>query len=306
MSSDLDLHGIYVPLVTPFRGDGSIAIEELKQLAVDAANDGAAGIVALGTTGEPATLRTEERTEVTAALRTICTERNLHLCVGAGTNDTRLAIENVSVAVENGADSVLVVSPYYTRPSEQGIVEHYKAIASASSVPVIVYNIPYRTGRGLGASSLLQLADVPNIAGVKQAVGGVDADTAIVLAQRRDDFFVLCGDDPYLYPLLCLGAKGAIGASANTCTAGFVELVRAHEAGDADLARRLHEALLPLTISLFSEPSPSVIKGVLHGMGRIPTARLRLPMTIASQSSVQAATSAMRTAKQHIDVLLEK
>ena len=284
MTSELDLRGTYVPLITPFTESDAVAYDEVERLTIEALDAGAAGIVALGTTGEPATLEEGEKKQVIEVIAAVCKDRGAHLNVGAGTNSTRSSLSTLEAAAAAGARSILSVVPYYTRPSEEGIVSHFETLAAASSVPLIVYNIPYRTGRGLGADSLLRLASVENIAGLKQAVGGIDADTLRLMAAKPDAFHVLCGDDPYIYPLLALGGAGAIAASANVCTAAFVRLVDAAHKGDEALARRLHETLLPLCTVLFEEPSPAVIKALLHANGKISTPNVRAPMTSASAS----------------------
>jgi len=179
------------------------------------------------------------------------------------------------------------------RPSEAGIVAHYRAFAEASPVPVVLYNIPYRTGRGIGAASILELARTPNIAGIKQAVGGIDADTLEVLANLPEGFSVLGGEDPYLYPTVLLGGTGAIAASAHVCTERFVAMIECGLAGKLDEGRAYEEALLPVVQACFAEPNPSVFKGVLHAQGRIPTPDLRLPLLTASTDSIDRTLAAI-------------
>lgn len=303
MTSELDLHGIYVPLITPFTEADAVAYDEVERLAVDALEAGAAGLVALGTTGEPATLEIDEKKQVIDIIGAVCKDRNAHFSVGAGTNSTKASVAAVEAACEAGADSILSVVPYYTRPSEAGIVAHFETLAAASGVPVIVYNIPYRTGRGLGAESLLQLAATNNIAGLKQAVGGVDADTLRLLANKPDGFHVLCGDDPYIFSLLNLGGAGAIAASANVCTSAFVQLVDYARKGDAAHALHLHETLLPLTTVLFDEPSPAVTKALLHATGKISSPSLRAPMTAASSQATQRAVDTFNAVQDVVAAL---
>jgi len=156
-------------------------------------------------------------------------------------------------------------------------------------VPVIVYNVPYRTGRGLGATSLLELAAAENVAGVKQAVDGIDADTLTVLAGSPEGFTVLGGDDAYLLPMTLMGAGGAIAASANLYTHRFVGMIEHGLAGEVAPARTQAEALLPLVRALFAEPSPAVIKALLHAEGRLPTPDVRMPLSNASAAAVERA-----------------
>src|SRR3989440_4403446 len=196
MTSDLRPRGVFVPLVTPFAEDDTVDLEALEQLAAAVLDDGAAGVVALATTGEPTSLTGAERDAVVATCARVCADREATLIVGAGTNDTRTTIErHEALADVPGAAASLAVVPYYVRPSEQAIVSHFELVAQRSPVPVVIYNIPYRTGRALGAQALLELAAVDGIAGVKQAVGGIDGDTLTVLASAPEGFAMLGGDD---------------------------------------------------------------------------------------------------------------
>lgn len=295
MASELNLRGVYVAAVTPFGRDGAVALDALEGLANGFLDAGAAGIVALGTTGESAALEKDEKQAVIDVCARVCAERNAQLIVGAGTNNTAASVAAVQALTGTPAlVAALSVVPYYVRPSEAGIVEHFKAVAAASPVPLLVYNIPYRTGRALGSASLLTLAGTPNIAGVKQAVGSIDLDTLEVLAGApRDGFAVLGGDDAYLFPTVLMGGAGTVAASANIATERFVAMIECGLAGKLDEGRATSEALLPLVKRLFAEPNPSVIKGVLHALGKIPTPDLRLPMTAASTAAVDAAVTAL-------------
>lgn len=295
MASELNLRGVYVAAVTPFAPDGSVALDALEGLAYGFLDAGAAGIVALGTTGESAALEKDEKQAVIDVCARVCAERNAQLIVGAGTNNTAASVAAVQALAGTPAlVAALSVVPYYVRPSEAGIIEHFKAVAAESPVPLLVYNIPYRTGRALGSASLLTLAGTPNIAGVKQAVGSIDLDTLEVLAGApREGFAVLGGDDAYLFPTVLMGGAGTVAASANIATERFVAMIECGLAGKLDEGRATSEALLPLVKRLFAEPNPSVIKGVLHALGKIPTPDLRLPMTAASTAAVDAAMTAL-------------
>jgi 4-hydroxy-tetrahydrodipicolinate synthase len=294
MASELNLRGVYVAAVTPFGRDGGVALEALEGLLHGFLDAGAAGVVALGTTAEAATLEADEKQAVVDLCSRDCTDRSAQLIVGAGTNNTAASVAAVQALAGTPAlVAALSVVPYYVRPSEAGIVEHFKAVAAASPVPLVVYNIPYRTGRALGSASLLTLAAEPNIAGVKQAVGSIDLDTLEVLAGSPPGFAVLGGDDAYLFPTVLMGGAGTVAASANIETGRFVAMIECGLAGKLDEGRAHAEALLPLVKRLFAEPNPSVIKGVLHAQGKIPTPSLRLPMTPASTAAVDAAMTAL-------------
>jgi 4-hydroxy-tetrahydrodipicolinate synthase len=284
--------GLFVPLITPFTDGGELATEALEKLAHGVIDDGAAGLVALGTTGEPATLTGAERHAVLDVTARVCRERGAVLIAGAGSSDTaRTARELRDLAAWPEVGAALTVVPYYTRPSEEGVVAHFTTLAAASPVPLVVYNIPYRTGRVLSAETLLRLASVPGIAGLKHAAGAVDQDTVVMMAGKPAGFAVLAGDDVFASPLLALGAAGGILASAHLRTAEFAALVAAWHSGELEPARELGHRLAPLSAALFAEPSPAVIKGALHALGRIPSPAVRLPLLPAGRETVRAALS---------------
>jgi 4-hydroxy-tetrahydrodipicolinate synthase len=284
------LEGVFVPAVAPFDEAGRVDVACLERLVAGFLDDGAAGIVALGTTGEASALDDAERREVVAACSRVCADRGAPLIVGAGTNDTRTTIaRHEELADVPGVVASLAVVPYYVRPSEPGVVAHFTELAERSPVPLVLYNVPYRTGRGLGPGALLELAAHPRVVGVKQAVGGVDADTLRLLAAVPEDFAVLGGDDAYLLPVVLMGGAGAIAAAAHVRTADFARMIDDGLAGRVAEARARAEALLPVVLALFAEPNPAVIKGVLHAQGRIPTPDVRLPLTPASKPAVEDA-----------------
>ena len=196
----------------------------------------------------------------------------------------------------DGVTAALCVVPYYLRPSQAGIVAHFEAVADASPVPLVLYNIPSRTGRRLELDGLLRLANHPNVAGVKHSVGSIDDATLALLADAPPGFSILGGDDPLLFPLVLLGGTGAIAASAHVCTGRWVELAECALAGKVDEGRVHHEALLPVAAAGFAEPNPAVFKGVLAAQGLIPTPDVRLPMTSASPGAVEAALEAIAAA----------
>ena len=297
MAGDLDLRGVWVPLITPFAADGSVDVAAIERLCTELLDSGVTGIVALGTTGEPTALDEAEKHAVVDTCARVCGARNAPLIIGTGTNSTTGTIAATqAVASVPGLVAALVVVPYYVRPSEAGIVEHFKAVAAASPVPLVIYNIPYRTGRGLGSASLLELASTDNIVAVKQSVGAIESETLTVLRNAPRGFHVLSGEDALLYPLVLMGAHGGITASSHVCTARFVEMVECGLAGKLDDGRAHAEALLPVVQAGFVEPNPAVFKGVLHAQGRIASPALRLPMTAASSASVDACLAAISAA----------
>ncbi len=289
---DMELTGLYVPLVTPFTADSNLDTDALATHADAVLQQGAAGVIALGTTGEPATLDSAERRRVVEVCAEVCAARDAPLMVGAGSNSTA-----ESVAALEGLDlraaAALVAVPSYTRPSQDGIVEHFRRLSASTRVPLLVYNVPYRTGVALSAQTLHRLAQLPNVVGVKQCVGAIDETTIALLSDEGSDMSVLAGDDLFAGPLIALGARGAIMASGNVAPRAYAELVDAWLHGPSDRARRLHGTLVPLTRALFAEPNPAVIKGVLAAQGRIPSASVRLPLLRASRTGITAALDAL-------------
>ncbi|RDI66426.1 4-hydroxy-tetrahydrodipicolinate synthase [Nocardia pseudobrasiliensis] len=282
--------GLYIPLITPFTAQGELAAEALEALAHDLLDAGAAGLVALGTTGEPATLTAAERRRVLDICGRVCAERRVPLIAGTGSNATADSVRALA-ELDSRVTAALTVVPYYTRPSEEGVVAHFRAMAAASPVPLLVYNIPYRTGRTLGVETLCRLAELPNVAGFKHAVGGIDDTTIAFLSRTRTS--VLAGDDLYAAPLLALGAVGAILASANVAPAAYAELVAAWRDGPVEPARALSHRLAPVSEALFAEPNPVVTKAVLAAQGRIPSPAVRLPLLPASDTALAGALDAL-------------
>ncbi|MGW9420704.1 dihydrodipicolinate synthase family protein [Streptomyces koyangensis] len=287
-------HGVHVPLVTPFAADGSIAEDALAGLAHAVLDEGADGIVALGTTGEVATLDAEERETVVAICSRVCEERDATLMIGAGTNDTRATEHALAdLARRPRASAALVTVPHFTRPSPEGVLAHFRQLASAGPVPLVVYHIPYRTGLALDATTLRELGRLPGVVGVKLAQGGIDQETVALMGDLPPGFSVLAGDDAFFSPLLALGAAGGILASAHLATRHFTGLAAAWHSGDLARARSLGHDLARLSAALFGEPSPTVLKGVLHARGRIPTPDVRLPLLPARAESVAAALAVL-------------
>jgi 4-hydroxy-tetrahydrodipicolinate synthase len=293
MGSDYRPRGVYVPLITPFTEDDAVDFDAFERLGGELLDAGARGLIALATTGEPTSLTDRERDQAVECVARVCADRGGELIVGAATNDTRTTIaRHEALADIDGVSASLAVVPYYVRPTEEGIVRHFQVVAERSPVPLLLYNIPYRTGRGLGAQSLLELAATPNIAGVKQAVGAVDADTLELLAGIADDFALLGGDDAFIYPLMLMGARGAVAASAHLHTERFVAMVECGLQGQVAEGRAHAEALLPLARALFAEPSPAPLKAVLHAQGRIATPNVRMPLANATPAVAEQAMAA--------------
>jgi 4-hydroxy-tetrahydrodipicolinate synthase len=283
-SGGMTLTGLYVPLITPFDRSGAVATDALTALAHDTLDAGAAGVVALGTTGEPAALSDEEQSLVLDVLTAVCRERGARLLVGA---NSVAALRTLGERPEVTAALSLV--PPFLRPGPAGVLAHFVHLAQASPVPLVVYHVPYRTGQHLDADGLRRLAEVPGVVGVKYATGQIDADTIDLLADVPPGFAVLGGDDPLLAPLLALGAHGAIAASAQVAATEFARLVTHWHAGDVVRGRSLGHRLAGLSAALFAGPNPTVIKAVLHARGRIPTPAVRLPLLPADEDATRRA-----------------
>jgi 4-hydroxy-tetrahydrodipicolinate synthase len=269
------MNGLFVPLITPFEADGEIAYAALERLAHDVLDGGAAGVVALGTTGEPSSLSPAERGKVSALLADVCRARGASLLMGSP--------EAVGL---DGVTAALTLVPPFVRPGEEGVIAHLTAVAAASPVPLVVYHVPYRTGQQLSAAAIRRIAAIPGVIGMKLATGAVDAVTVDLMSSPPDDFAVLCGDDALLSALLALGAAGAIAAAAHVRTSAYASLI----AGEVSQAR----GLTRLSMAVFAEPNPTVIKGVLHAQGRIPTPDVRLPLLRASRESVDSALALLQ------------
>ncbi|MBN3754764.1 4-hydroxy-tetrahydrodipicolinate synthase [Paraburkholderia sp. Tr-20389] len=271
--------GIWIPLVTPFDGH-SVDHVSLDRLVRYYAGAGVSGFVALGTTGEPAGLSEEEQT---AVLSTVITAAGtLPVVAGVSGNNTTSVCEKLEALNDKSIAGVLAAAPYYIRPSQAGIVGHFEAIADKSRVPVILYDIPARTGVRLELPTLLELAGHERIVALKDCGGELDKTLALILDGRLQ---VLCGEDLEMFGALCVGASGAIAASAHLLPERFVAMARALEEGRLADARVLWHALVPLVRASFAEPNPGPVKAALARCGLIRN-ELRPPMTPVSDELI--------------------
>jgi 4-hydroxy-tetrahydrodipicolinate synthase len=283
------LQGSMTALVTPFTAEGKLDEAALERLVAHQQAGGTDVLVPLGTTGEAVTLDEGEKRRVLKIVRKAA--EGTPVMAGAGTNDTRTTIENCRMAAGEGADLVLVVGPYYNKPPQEGFRRHFEAVAEASPVPVVLYNVPGRTGSNIEAATQLTLADHPGIVGVKEASGRLD-QVAAVLAGRPEGFAVLSGDDDLTLPLLALGADGVVSVAANAVPDLVHDLVAAGLAGRFDQARELHFRLRPLFIAQFTETNPIPIKAATELLG-LAGGGVRLPLTPAADWTRQAVRTAL-------------
>lgn len=273
----INLKGMGVALITPFKADKSIDFTALARLLEYQIKNGVDYMVVLGTTAETATLSAEEKAQV----RTFIAERvagRVPLVIGIGGNNTKAVIDEIQNTPLDAFSAILSVVPYYNKPSQEGIYQHYSAIANASPLPVILYNVPGRTGVNMLAETTLRLAvDFPNkIIGVKEASGNISQMDEII-KKKPDDFMVISGDDGITFPLITLGAVGVISVIGNAFPKEFSRMVRMALEGDYQRALTIHHRFTELFSLLFVDGNPAGVKCLLHAMGMIEN-ELRLPL----------------------------
>jgi 4-hydroxy-tetrahydrodipicolinate synthase len=276
------LRGAITALVTPFTPDGAIDETAFRRLVRWQVMAGIDGLVPCGTTGESPTLSTAEREWVIGATVEVVAERasrgRIPVIAGTGSNDTAATVAATRRAAELGADAALVVAPYYNRPDGRMLEAHFRAVADAGDLPIVVYNVPSRTGTNVDAATFLRLAEHPRVIGVKEASGNLE-QIARICRERPRDVAVLAGDDAWTLPLLALGGDGVVSVAANEIPGELVALCAAARAGDWDTARRTHERWLPLFLANFvGAPNPVPVKAALHLMGLLDSDAVRAPL----------------------------
>jgi 4-hydroxy-tetrahydrodipicolinate synthase len=276
------LRGALTALVTPFTPDGSLDEPTLRSLVAWQVLAGIDGLVPCGTTGESPTLSPAERDRVIALTIEVVAERpssaRVAIVAGTGSNDTRATIEATRRAAALGADAALVVAPYYNRPDGRMLEAHYRAVADEGDLPVVVYNVPSRTGTNVPADVFLRLAEHPRIVAIKEASGNLE-QIAVICRDRPRDVAVLAGDDAWALPVLALGGNGVISVASNEIPGEMVSLCAAARAGDWETARRTHDRWLPLFLANFrGGPNPVPAKAALAAMGVLRADTLRLPL----------------------------
>lgn len=279
------LIGTGTALVTPFNADGSVDYKSLEKLVNFQIEKGIDYLVVMGTTGESATLNREEKKAVIKCV-VDTTANRVPIVMGIGGNNTLEVAKSASIADVDGIEAILSVCPYYNKPSQNGIYEHYKAVSEASQRPVLLYNVPGRTGVNMKAETSLRLAnDFKNIIGVKEASGNLDQIGAII-KNKPTDFLVISGDDSLTLPTIALGADGVISVVSNAYPKQFSDMIRFCLKGDFVSARPLHYSLTEFIDALFAEGSPSGIKAALEIMG-ICKNEFRLPVVKVSDNMYQ-------------------
>jgi 4-hydroxy-tetrahydrodipicolinate synthase len=284
------IQGAIVAIVTPFR-NGKVDEEALRRLIEEQIMAGTDGIAPCGTTGESTTLSHEEHDRV-IEITVDAVKKRVPVIAGTGSNSTAEALRLTKHAWEAGADAALIVCPYYNRPTQEGLYLHYRAIAEEVPVPIIVYNIPGRTGTNMLPETLARLAKIPNIIGVKEASGSIKQMSDMILLCGAD-FDVLSGDDIFTLPLLALGGKGVISVISNVVPGDMAGMVDAFAAGDLEKARQLHYRMSPLIDALFIETNPIPVKAALAMMGKIAY-ELRLPLCRMAEKNEAALKKVMQ------------
>jgi 4-hydroxy-tetrahydrodipicolinate synthase len=267
--------GVGTAIVTPFTKTLEVDEEGVRRLARRQIDEGVHFLVPCGTTGESPTLSEDERTRIVQ----ICVEEargRVPVLAGAGGYDTREVIHAARSMERAGANGLLSVTPYYNKPTPEGLVQHYKAIADSTPLPIVVYNVPGRTGCNVDPATLVKLAAIPNIVGVKEASGNIQQMSEICAAVPPD-FIVLSGDDAITLPLMAIGGRGVISVASNEVPRQMSQMVEAAERGDFAAARKIHAALLPLMLINFVESNPIPVKAAMAAMGLLEET-YRLPM----------------------------
>lgn len=287
------LHGLWLPLITPFR-DGTLDEASLRRLVTHYAAEAIDGLILGATTGEGMALDDDEAERLVAVTRAALAEadRAMPIYLGLSGSDTRRLIKTMARTAAWGMDGYLVACPYYTRPSQQGLFQHFSALADSTDRPILIYNIPYRTGVNLGNETMLRLAERANIVGVKDCCADPTQSFDLV-RQKPADFVVLTGEDPFYYSALTQGADGAILASAHVHTAAFASVRSKMLANDQQGALADWQRLADITRLLFAEPSPAAIKHWLWRAGLIDSPEMRLPMVPVSAGLAERIERAM-------------
>ncbi|MBI2931864.1 MAG: 4-hydroxy-tetrahydrodipicolinate synthase [Planctomycetes bacterium] len=285
--------GSYVAIVTPF-ADGAVDLEKLRELIDFHLQSGTHGIVPVGTTGESPTLSPTERADI---IRTVVqhVRGRVPVIAGTGTNDTRASVEHTRMAKELGADGALVVTPYYNKPSQEGLYRHFEAISKTVDLPLCLYNVPGRTAVNLAPETVARLSKLRNVRAIKEASGSLEQITQI---RTLCPIKILSGEDALTYAILCLGGSGVISVAANVIPRAIADLCEAVARGDLKLALELHERTYALSKALFLETNPVPVKTALKLMGKL-NGELRLPLCEMSEANLEKLQATLARSAQY-------
>ncbi|MFA6507348.1 MAG: 4-hydroxy-tetrahydrodipicolinate synthase [Treponemataceae bacterium] len=295
----LKLRGAFTALITPMTSNGDVDYDGFRKLVAFQIENGITGLVPLGTTGETPTLERDEQDRL-IVISVEETKKRVPIIVGVGSNSTKHTIENAKRAKELGADAVLVVTPYYNKPTNEGIYRHFAAVADAIDTPILIYNIAGRTGKNIDVATMERLSRIPSVIGVKESsgdigqIGDIIRDVAKARAAEGRFFSVLSGDDGFTLPLCAMGGDGVVSVVSNLIPRRVADLAAACLAGDYMKARELHYGLLPFFKGAFVETNPIPIKAAMAWAG-LPAGPARLPLCElekASEAKVRASLAA--------------
>jgi 4-hydroxy-tetrahydrodipicolinate synthase len=286
LSCMLKIEGVYPALITPFTNDDGVDVEGLRRLVEFTIEGGVSGIVPCGTTGESATLSHEEHKKVIEA---VVDRSTVPVIAGTGSNNTQEAVELTKHAADAGAAACLLITPYYNKPNVKGLKEHFKKISDAVDIPLILYNIPSRTGQNISAETQIELAaEVPNLKAVKEASGDLKQVGTIIqmAAERGLDYLIMAGDDFLTLPIMSLGGKGVISVAANIVPKEMSDMVAAMSKNEVAKAQEINIRLYPLFDSMFLETNPIPVKKAAEMRG-LPSGHVRLPLGALSEKNVE-------------------
>ena len=287
--------GLGIALITPFTESGTVDMEALKNLVEYQLDNGADFLCILATTGETPCLTRQERTDIQHLIVEIVHGR-VPIVVGCGGNNTMAVVEELKTGDFQGIDGILSVCPYYNKPSQEGLYQHFKAIAAATTLPVILYNVPGRTGINLKAETTVRLArDCENIVAIKEASGNLEQVDEI-LKNMPDGFAVISGDDSLTYPMIACGAEGVISVIGNALPKEFSRMIRLEKRGEFQAALKIHHKFTDLYSLLFVDGNPAGVKALLHEMGFIKNV-LRLPLVPTRVATVQKMSQILKDLK---------
>jgi 4-hydroxy-tetrahydrodipicolinate synthase len=275
--------GVYVAIVTPFK-NGSIDEEALRRLIDYQISGGVDGVVPCGTTGESATLNHKEHDQVIRIAVGAC-KGKIKVLAGTGSNSTHEAIELSQSAKKAGADGLLQITPYYNKPNQEGLYQHFSSIAGNIDLPIILYNVPSRTSVNMSPETVARLAKIQNIVGIKEASGSLQSISKIINDCGKE-FTVLSGDDPLLWPILAIGGKGVISVTANILPTKIVAMCKAAAKGNIKDAQSIYYELMDINDTLFIDTNPMPVKAALHLMGKIES-EVRAPLVRLSSNHLE-------------------
>lgn len=279
MKTKQTIQGLYTVVVTPFNDSLLVDEKAFRRNLQEQIEHKVDGIVVLGTTGESPTLTSKEKDRIVEIALEEVRGKNIPIMAGTGSYSTQQTIENTLRAEQQGADMALIVSPYYNKPTQEGTYRHYKAIADAVSIPIMIYSVQGRTGQNIQVNTLKRLADIPRIVGVKEASGNIDQIGEVIelIGRHRPDFSVMSGDDALTFPVMALGGNGVLSVVSNLIPKPLKEMVYSLQKGDYQTARELHFKYLPLFRGAFIESNPIPIKAAMNRCGK-SVGSCRLPL----------------------------